>query len=787
MIGEYYMNNLKRTLCSLLSILLLCVPTIAYGQEPGAAGNLAVEGNYVIIGNEATNGDGTAYTGTFNVKKQNFSFNNDLKPTAYQMDVNKPFNSAKNSSKLVKKYFSAQSVPVVGDSKPFWVTDFVNNFDTQITAKLLYSGSKANVWVYNNQITSLDAQKLGKEFDSKIQPLITSSFGGASDVDGNGKVNILCYDIQDGFDGSGGYIGGYFWAGDLYADPHSNQSEIFYIDTYPSMGIGTTKDVTEAYSTLAHEFQHMVNFNRNVLIEGSTESMDTWLDEAMAMAAEQMYTGQALDDRIDYYNYSDSITNGHSLLYWDDYGDVLANYSLSYLFAQYLKIQANQGDSIFKELLNDPNNDYRAVEDAIQKHISPTLSFGKFMTSFRAALLLKQGTGLYGFKAEPGFEAITPKLYTGSGTQLHGGGAVVKQLDSQTEYTAPADKGADVTYTFIPKDLDGDYTPPVIGSINPVSDFDTTVTGMTEADAVVYVMKGTTLLGSVVADSIGNFNVTIPKQKGGTLLQVYAEDLAGNRSKTISVTVKDTIPPANPIVNPVGDNQTAVTGKAEAGTKAVVKSGSTIIGQNLVSSSGAFSVKIAAKKAGTRLTVFVQDGGGNKSGEVAVIVSDKTAPVKPSIYSVGDNQTIIFGRTEAGAKVVIKAGSSVLGQSYANSTGSFLIKIRTAKKAGTRLTVYSSDKAGNQSQTTVTVVDKTAPAIPVVNKVTHLSKSVTGKAEAGSTVYIYNGVTLIGKTLTDKYGKFKAVIKVQKKGKSLEVSVLDKAGNQSKVKVVKVY
>ncbi|MBT2726762.1 hypothetical protein J7E63_07415 [Bacillus sp. ISL-75] len=76
------------------------------------------------------------------------------------------------------------------------------------------------------------------------------------------------------------------------------------------------------------------------------------------------------------------------------------------------------------------------------------------------------------------------------------------------------------------------------------------------------------------------------------------------------------------------------------------------------------------------------------------------------------------------------------------------------------------------------VVDKTAPAIPVVNKVTHLSKSVTGKAEAGSTVYIYNGVTLIGKTLTDKYGKFKAVIKVQKKGKSLEVSVLDKAGTR---------
>ena len=781
------MNNLKRILCWLISILLLCLPTIAYGQEPVAAGSLAEQGKYVIIDNGATNGNGSAYTGTFNVNNQNYTFNKELKPTAYQRDVNKLFNIAKNSSKLVRKEYSIQSVPVVGDSKSFWVTNFVTNSDSQISAKLLYSGSKANVWVYNNQITTLDAQKLGREFDSGIQPLVTTKFGGASDVDGNGKVNILCYDIQDGFDGSGGYIGGYFWAGDLYVQSYSNQSEIFYMDTYPSMGTETTKDVTEAYSTLAHEFQHMVNFNRNVLIEGSIYSMDTWLDEAMAMAAEQMYTGQVLSNRIDYYNYSTSITNGHSLLYWDENGDTLANYSLSYLFAQYLKIQAEQGDSIFKELLNDPNNDYRAVETVVKKYINPSLSFGNFMTSFRGALLLKQATGLYGFKGETGFAGINPKFYNGSGTLLRGGGAVVKQLNSQTEYTVPADKDADITYTFLPNSSEGDFTPPVISSLNPVTDKDSIVTGMTEADAGVYVMKGTTLLGNVVADSSGTFKVTIPKQKGGSILQVYAEDLAGNRSKTFSVTVKDTTPPAKPNVNPVGDHQTAVTGKAEAGTKAVVKSGSTIIGQAMVNSAGSFSVKIAKKKAGTRLTVFVQDGGGNKSGEVPIIILDKTAPVRPSVYSVGDNQTIILGKTEAGAKVIIKAGSIVLGQGYANSTGSFLIKIKAAKKAGTRLALYASDRVGNQSLTTVTVVDKTAPSTPVVNKVTYRSKSVTGKAEAGSTVYIYNGVTLIGKTVTDKYGKFKATIKPQKKKKLLEVFVFDKAGNQSKVKVVKVY
>lgn len=55
------------------------------------------------------------------------------------------------------------------------------------------------------------------------------------------------------------------------------------------------------------------------------------------MAAEQIYTGAPLNDRIDYYNEDADITKGHSLLYWDYEGDTLANYSLSYLFMEYLK------------------------------------------------------------------------------------------------------------------------------------------------------------------------------------------------------------------------------------------------------------------------------------------------------------------------------------------------------------------------------------------------------------------------------------------------------------------
>ena len=36
----------------------------------------------------------------------------------------------------------------------------------------------------------------------------------------------------------------------------------------------------------------MVNFNQNVLIEGGYSNMDTWLNESLSMAAEQVYSGQ---------------------------------------------------------------------------------------------------------------------------------------------------------------------------------------------------------------------------------------------------------------------------------------------------------------------------------------------------------------------------------------------------------------------------------------------------------------------------------------------------------------
>ncbi|HEX3029040.1 MAG TPA: Ig-like domain-containing protein [Clostridia bacterium] len=80
--------------------------------------------------------------------------------------------------------------------------------------------------------------------------------------------------------------------------------------------------------------------------------------------------------------------------------------------------------------------------------------------------------------------------------------------------------------------------------------------------------------------------------------------------------------------------------------------------------------------------------------------------------------------------------------------------------------------------------DTTPPSQPVVNKVTRTSKTITGKAEAGSTIIVKNGKTVIGKGIANAKGVFSITIKPLKAKATLTVTATDKAGNVSKAATV---
>ncbi|WNB92490.1 Ig-like domain-containing protein [Bacillus sp. NEB1478] len=251
-------------------------------------------------------------------------------------------------------------------------------------------------------------------------------------------------------------------------------------------------------------------------------------------------------------------------------------------------------------------------------------------------------------------------------------------------------------------------------------------------------------------------------------------------------TSNDTTPPAKPVINAVDNNDTMITGKAEAGSKVSVYRSSTYINAGTADSSGKFSIKIPIQKTGTTLSVYAKDEAGNKSATATTKVLDKTPPSAPTVNSVDDNDTTVKGKTEANATISVKKGTSVIGTAKANSKGEFSVTIKPVT-AKTSLTITAKDTAGNTSKaTTIKVQDKTAPKIISISPVDNNDQYVKGKTEANATVTVKTNSKVLGSATANSKGEFSVKIAAQKTNTVLSVTAKDAAGNTSKASTVTV-
>lgn len=243
-----------------------------------------------------------------------------------------------------------------------------------------------------------------------------------------------------------------------------------------------------------------------------------------------------------------------------------------------------------------------------------------------------------------------------------------------------------------------DTTPPAPPVINAIDDNDKAITGKAEKGSTVTLNNGKTKLGSPKADSKGNFKFTIKPIKSGSKITATATDEVGNVSKTTTITVADKTAPSAPKVNAVDDNDKSVSGKTEANAMVTVKSGKTTLGTPKADKSGNFKLTIKAAKAGTKLTFTAKDSAGNVSKATTMTVTDKTAP-SLTVKDIYSNSKTVSGKTEAGAKVTVKAGKTTLGSGTSNSKGEFKITVKAQKK-NTTITISASDKAKNTKTVT---------------------------------------------------------------------------------------
>ncbi|WP_121355958.1 Ig-like domain-containing protein [Pseudomonas aeruginosa] len=284
-------------------------------------------------------------------------------------------------------------------------------------------------------------------------------------------------------------------------------------------------------------------------------------------------------------------------------------------------------------------------------------------------------------------------------------------------------------------------------------------------------------IAEVTADGSGNWTYTPSTPiANGTVVNVVAQDAAGNNSPGASVTVDSQAPPA-PVINP--SNGATLSGTAEAGATVTLTDGNgNPIGQVTADGSGNWSFTPGTPLAnGTVIVATATDPTGNTGPQAATTV-DAVAPPAPVIDP--SNGTTISGTAEAGAKVILTDGNgNPIGEPTADGSGNWTFTPATPLANGTVVNAVAQDPAGNTGPQGSTTVDAVAPNTPVVNPSN--GNLLNGTAEPGSTVTLTDGNgNPIGQTTADGSGNWSFTPGSQlPNGTVVNVTASDAAGNTS--------
>ncbi|MBF9014013.1 MULTISPECIES: hypothetical protein [unclassified Oceanispirochaeta] len=303
----------------------------------------------------------------------------------------------------------------------------------EVEANLVYGDKDSRCLIYMEKGSKFDNfsqwEMIGRFFDRRISSRMDRSFGTPSDIDKNGKTVILYYSFLDDT------MLGYFSSGDLESINHmesSNEMEILYMNIeYGSPG---SKEMME---TLPHEYMHLINYT-NRQKHGYSE-MDLWMDEGLAESATEFVMRRVIDSNLEVFSDSSySPWTGTALCTWEERDE---DYALSYLFMQYLKIQAGTSD-IFRKMINHPQGTAHSLPKIMKEYVPEFDSFHNILKSFYLALILKEDEGIYGFKSMNKIYDFQPE-YADSNFKgyLYPGGAVYLPLpEGDINITVPSSK-----------------------------------------------------------------------------------------------------------------------------------------------------------------------------------------------------------------------------------------------------------------------------------------------------------------------------------------------------------
>ena len=353
-----------------------------------------------------------------------------------------------------------------------------------------------------------------------------------------------------------------------------------------------------------------------------------------------------------------------------------------------------------------------------------------------------------------------------------------------------------------------------------------TLTGTTEAGAIVTVLLNGAAIGTTTANGFGVWNFTpgAALTNGTYSFTASATDAAGNTSVTsapAAFTV-DATPPAVPeITSPAltGSIVPTIAGTAEANSTVTIAVGgatyATIASNDgtwfldlgsATPASGSLVLDITGANA---VQVTATDAAGNLSAAtVQNLVIDTTLPVTPVILSsplTNSVNPILAGTAETGSTVTVSVGSATY--TIATTTeGTWTLDLGSATPASGTLVLNlngantvqatSTDAAGNTSAVAAQnlLIDTTLPAAPTATldpdsdtgTLGDLLTSVVqpilrGTAESGNRVDVYDGTNLLGTATASAGGTWTLPVSspLAEGQHNLSVLAIDPAGNSS--------
>jgi hypothetical protein len=190
----------------------------------------------------------------------------------------------------------------VGDTVVFRIPDIAGSLCTSfktVTTVVRAIGT-AGIWhtdITNpttDSLTTAEIQAYSDTFDLHIYARDTLYFGVPSDIDANGRVEIvLSIEVNKFPQGVAGFV----FSGDLYsraACASSDSSEVFYghvPDPTNVAGTGARSKANIVFqmpSLIAHEFTHNIQQSRRIVVLGGSSLLESWEAEGQAMLAQEV-------------------------------------------------------------------------------------------------------------------------------------------------------------------------------------------------------------------------------------------------------------------------------------------------------------------------------------------------------------------------------------------------------------------------------------------------------------------------------------------------------------------